>query len=60
MSRKRVATGEALFKVIMVGDSATGKSCLLSRYVKDHFSPEYHVTLGTPSLSQVPPLPRRR
>lgn len=46
MSRKRVSVGEALFKVIMVGDSATGKSCLLSRYVKDHFSTDYHVTLG--------------
>lgn len=53
MSRKRVSMGEALFKLIMVGDSATGKSCLLSRYVKDHFSTEYHVTLGKDIIIQV-------
>jgi GTPase SAR1 family protein len=59
MSRKRVSTGEALFKVIMVGDSGTGKSCLLSRYVKDYFTSEYHVTLGISSPPQVSPLSRR-
>ena len=53
MHRKRVSIGEALFKVIMVGDSAAGKSCLLSRYVKNHFSPEYHVTLGRAGNMQV-------
>lgn len=52
MSR-RVSTGEALFKIIMVGDSGTGKSCLLSRYVKDYFSPEYHVTLGAEFESKI-------
>jgi GTPase SAR1 family protein len=54
MSR-RVSTGEALFKIIMVGDSGTGKSCLLSRYIKDHFTPEYHVTIGTAALLKVHP-----
>lgn len=60
MHRKRMSTGEALFKVIMVGDSAAGKSCLLSRYVKDHFSSEYHVTLGRAANIQVMLNPRRR
>jgi len=44
--RKRISGGEALFKIIMIGDSGSGKSCLLSRYIKDYFTPEYHVTLG--------------
>jgi GTPase SAR1 family protein len=48
-SRKRASGGDALFKIIMIGDSGAGKSCLLSRYIKDTFSPEYHVTLGNPN-----------
>jgi GTPase SAR1 family protein len=37
-SRKRVSKSEdAQFKVIMVGMSGAGKSCLLTRYTKDQF-----------------------
>jgi GTPase SAR1 family protein len=50
-TRKRLSTGNALFKVIMVGDSGTGKSCLLTRYIKNEFSPEYHVTIGITNLA---------
>ena len=39
--------GDIQFKVIIVGDSGVGKSCLLTRYVKDIFVPEHKVTLGT-------------
>lgn len=35
------------FKVIVIGDSGSGKSCLLLRYVKDEFRDDYDVTLGT-------------
>jgi hypothetical protein len=45
--RKTSEVGEAMFKIIMTGDSGTGKSCLLNRYVKDTFNSEYHVTIGT-------------
>ena len=31
--------GDIQFKVIIVGDSGVGKSCLLTRYVKDIFVP---------------------
>jgi len=37
--RKRSSGGEAQFKLIMIGDSGAGKSCLLSRYIKDYFTP---------------------
>ncbi len=37
-NKKRTSgMGEAMFKLIMIGNSATGKSSLLVRYVKDKF-----------------------
>ncbi len=36
--RKTTSVGEAMFKFIMIGDSATGKSSLLTRYIKDQFN----------------------
>ena len=38
-----------MFKLIMVGDSGTGKSSLLVRYIKDEFTEEYNVTIGSSS-----------
>ena len=35
-----------MFKIIMIGDSGTGKSCLLTRYTKDEFDADYKVTIG--------------
>lgn len=35
-----------MFKIIMIGDSGTGKSCLLTRYTKDEFDSDYKVTIG--------------
>jgi len=35
------------FKVIIIGDSGVGKSCLLTRYVRDVFVTEHKVTLGS-------------
>lgn len=40
------SVSEAMFKLIMIGDSGTGKSCLLARYTKDEFEEEYKVTIG--------------
>ena len=37
---------DAQFKVIMVGMSGSGKSCLLTRYTKDQFISEHTVTVG--------------
>lgn len=35
-----------LFKVIIIGDSAVGKSCLLNRLTKDEYLEEYTITIG--------------
>jgi GTPase SAR1 family protein len=46
MSKRRRGTADPEFKVIVVGDSGAGKSCLLQRYLKGNFSPEHLVTIG--------------
>lgn len=47
-SRRRVPkTEDAQFKIIMVGMSGSGKSCLLARYTKDIFVGEHTVTVGS-------------
>jgi small GTP-binding protein len=43
-------SSEMIFKVIMIGESGTGKSCLLSRYIRDEFQNEYKVTIGSVPL----------
>ncbi|KAI9497473.1 GTP-binding protein [Zychaea mexicana] len=35
-----------LFKIVIIGDSGTGKSCLLSRFTSDEFSLESKSTIG--------------
>lgn len=44
--RRTSGANEAMFKIIMIGDSGTGKSCLLTRYTKDEFESDYKVTIG--------------
>lgn len=50
--RRTSGANEAMFKIIMIGDSGTGKSCLLTRYTKDEFEADYKVTIGTALLTQ--------
>ena len=58
-TRRRTAkTEDAQFKIIMVGMSGSGKSCLLTRYTKDIFVGEHTVTVGSSSLMQVSSSPR--
>lgn len=37
---------EVLFRVIIVGDTGVGKSCLLMRYSEDSFKEQHSVTIG--------------
>lgn len=58
--RKPSGTNEVMFKLIMIGDSGTGKSCLLTRYTKDEFAMDYNVTIGKLVIkNQVFNLPQR-
>ncbi len=50
---KKKDDSDLQFKVIIIGDSGVGKSCLLTRYVKDIFMTEHKVTLGSFLLIQV-------
>ena len=35
-----------LFKILLIGDSGVGKSCLLNRFTEDIFSENYISTIG--------------
>ena len=35
-----------IFKVVLVGDTCVGKSCILTRYADDQFSETYVTTIG--------------
>ena len=37
---------DALFKIIIIGDSGIGKSCVLKRLIDDDFLDEHDVTVG--------------
>ena len=37
---------DALFKVIVIGDTGVGKSCILSRLTQNEFKDQHNVTIG--------------
>lgn len=45
---------EYLFKVVIIGDSAVGKSNLLSRYARNEFNPHSKATIGVEFQTQRP------
>lgn len=49
-TKRPSSINEAMFKLIIIGDSGSGKSCLMNRYVKDQFHNQYKITIGTTSL----------
>jgi GTPase SAR1 family protein len=48
-----VQHNDLVFKVIVIGDSGCGKSCLIQRYITNEFMDEYTVTLGVEYHSKV-------
>ena len=45
-NKRKGRVEDAQFKIIVVGDSAVGKSSLLGRYIKGTFSGDYTATVG--------------
>uniref|UniRef100_A0A7S3JNG5 Uncharacterized protein n=1 Tax=Euplotes harpa TaxID=151035 RepID=A0A7S3JNG5_9SPIT len=43
---KTIKNQDYLFKLIIIGDSGVGKSCLLSRIMDNTFKEEHNVTIG--------------
>ena len=41
------------FQIILLGDIAVGKSCILRRYIDDSFIPDYYCTLAVDSNCKV-------
>jgi Ras-related protein Rab-8A len=46
MSAGRSATYDFLIKLLLIGDSGVGKSCLLLRFSDDSFTPSFITTIG--------------
>ena len=43
---KALSTQDHLFKLIIIGDTAVGKSCLMRRVMENDFNQEHQVTIG--------------
>ena len=39
-------TYDFLFKLVLVGDSGVGKTCVLNRFAEDAFNSTYKATIG--------------
>eukprot|EP00824_Muranothrix_gubernata_P026774 TRINITY_DN964_c0_g1_i1.p2 TRINITY_DN964_c0_g1~~TRINITY_DN964_c0_g1_i1.p2 ORF type:complete len:105 (+),score=12.53 TRINITY_DN964_c0_g1_i1:32-346(+) len=44
--KDEIKDADLLFKVIIIGDTGVGKSCLLLRAIKDEFNDIHEVTIG--------------
>ena len=46
VGKEELKQSSSLFKVIIIGDSAVGKSCLMNRVTKNEFTDDHEVTVG--------------
>ena len=46
LGNKKLVKKDLLFKLIIIGDSGVGKSCLMMRVVDDQFKQDHEVTIG--------------
>jgi len=47
-SRNEVETYDALIKLILIGNSSVGKTCLILRYVENTYQKNFLPTIGKP------------
>ncbi|MHA1784790.1 MAG: GTP-binding protein, partial [Candidatus Helarchaeota archaeon] len=45
--------GEYIYKLIVIGDPAVGKTSLINRFIQDQFESEYKETIGTNIVKKV-------
>ena len=46
LSDRALTTQDHLFKLIIIGDTGVGKSCLMKRIMDNEFKSEHQVTIG--------------
>ena len=46
MSKNSLKNYDYLFRILLVGDSGVGKTCILIRFVENTFTPSYISTIG--------------
>ena len=45
-SKKKSKQFDYTFKIVMIGDSGVGKSCILLRFADDKFNESFYATIG--------------
>jgi len=51
-SSKSARSRKRIYKIVLLGDSSVGKTCLLRRFVRSEYSTEYKATIGADFLSK--------